>query len=462
MSYFKKRMEPFDIGIDFEQKPSVNFGSGIELLMNDKKRSASANVHYDLGDLDDLENELNGIEKKSDTKTLSGFADGFFGNFGTSLPQQQSSFVVPESDSALGQATVESASATKTWDGFSKINEVPATASYSISDREKKRKKRMMLKKLEQWHKSEDSNSSSFRLSLDSSYEDIEDEYNDALDEKRKKDAIKFQQSWFITGINTLEYANSALNPFDIDLTGWGDSINDDIDSFDEIFGELYEKYKGGKLAPEITLLLRLGFSASVTAFTNRALNSAPAAFQDIVKQSPELMRTFANATSDLMKEKHPSMGNMMNQPDKINTSFGPPPPPMETKNQLPVARPQMQFTGEPANRPDIQASRGAMFYEKGVDVNSQFSNLSGNFQQPSQEVRREMTGPKTTDIDSILSGLKTKVPVVTPQMQAPDNNDSMISISSLKNLENNHLPKKTNRRKNKSEKNMNSIVLDI
>ena len=50
-------LEP--ISLDFNSgnaTPSVNFGSGIELLMNDKKRSASGdNMKLDLGDLDDLE-----------------------------------------------------------------------------------------------------------------------------------------------------------------------------------------------------------------------------------------------------------------------------------------------------------------------------------------------------------------------------------------------------------------------
>ena len=37
---------------------SVNFGPGIELLMNDK-RTGSNNINIDLGELDNLEKELN-------------------------------------------------------------------------------------------------------------------------------------------------------------------------------------------------------------------------------------------------------------------------------------------------------------------------------------------------------------------------------------------------------------------
>jgi hypothetical protein len=81
------------------------------------------------------------------------------------------------------------------------------------------------------------------------------------------------------------------------------------------------------------------------------------------------------------------------------------------------------------------------------------------NYQQ--QTHRTEMTGPKMTDIDNILSGLKTKNVDIH---QAPNSefneNDSMISISSLKDLQNSAMPKRTNRRKSKSDR--NTISLDI
>ena len=49
--------------INISDKPSVNFGGGIELLMNDKKKGASTELG--IGELSDLENDLNtwkGIE----------------------------------------------------------------------------------------------------------------------------------------------------------------------------------------------------------------------------------------------------------------------------------------------------------------------------------------------------------------------------------------------------------------
>jgi hypothetical protein len=77
--------------------------------------------------------------------------------------------------------------------------------------------------------------------------------------------------------------------------------------------------------------------------------------------------------------------------------------------------------------------------------------------QQP-QQSRPEMRGPQSSDIDNILSGLKTRTINIQESTNAED--DSMVSISSLKDIQNNNMPKRSNRKKNGSAK--NTISLDI
>ena len=548
-------LEPINLNFSDNASSSVNFGPGVELLMNNSKRNSSNNVNIDLGELDNLEKELNELSGNSSQSTttknlsnLSGFASNLFG-FDTPA-QTTNEPTYDKNDSNLGQATKESIGNTKTWDGFSKMNDIPATdmPSAKMTDREKRRKKKMMIKKLEEWYeKGLIKNISHFNN--DSVYEEVEDEYESALEDKRKKDSTKLMGWWFMTFVNSVEYANAAFNPFDINLDGWGEQISEDIDSYDEIFSELHEKYKGGKLSPELSLLLRLGFSAAVVNFTNKALSTATPGFNDVIRQSPELMRMFTNATVSSMSQQSPGFAfasNLMNNPDQINNSFGPPPAPVETKNQAPPARPgNMQYTPAPNNsrtnvnpRQDINAARGSMFREQGVELNNNFvdinqqersartstpqgssfaqtqngssfaqtqngssfaqtqngssfaqtqqgshfvpnsnpqpstnSNPNSFFGQGSAMMnntdnnmnninRQEMRGPQNSDIDNILSGLKSKT-VAMPTQQTPIiEDDSMISISSLKDLQNTNMPKRGGRRKNRSDK--NTVSLDL
>ena len=172
-------LEPISLNLtdDFStSNTSSNFGPGIELLMNDKKRSSSNNINIDLGDLDRLENELNELSGSKnvnmsskpstsqasssmfgDTKTLSGLASSMFG-FGSSNAQSASKPVeeIERNDSRLGHSTAESIGSNKTWDGFMKMGDVPpgdiggVGPSARLSEKDKRRKKRMMIKKLEE------------------------------------------------------------------------------------------------------------------------------------------------------------------------------------------------------------------------------------------------------------------------------------------------------------------------
>jgi hypothetical protein len=489
---------------------SVNFGSGIELLMNEKKMSSSSSTNADLGDLDRLEAELNDLSssansgsKSSDSTTKSISGIGGFGNmfgdmFGSSSSNNDTKINIDineRSHSNIGQATAESMGNTKTWDGFTKLGDTNTTApKVPLTDRERRRKKRAMLQKLEDWY-SKGQIKHNTQCTMDTSYEEIEDEYETAVEDKRKKDSVKLQQWWFMTFVNSLEYANSAFNPFDINLDGWGEQVSEDIDSYEEIFNELHDKYKGGKMAPELSLLLRLGFSAAVVNFSNKALSSATPAFNDVIKQSPELMRMFTNATVNSMSQASPGFAfanNLMNEQGP-QRNMGPPPAAQDPKNIPPPPRPgQMQFQERPGHpsfqnqqqseRPDIAMARGSMFREQGVDLNSyesvnnqrQPTTLPPPRQEPMQETiqrqRPEMRGPQNTDIDNILSGLKTKTVDIhqnqqnnsyeNTYMNSSNADDSVISIASLKDMQGTTMPKKSKRKNNGSAR--NTISLDI
>ena len=485
-------MEVIDIGLDNLEpvsfnlqendsssygQHSVNFGPGVELLMNDKNKSSNSSTKIDMGDLNDLESELNtltqnidvsGVAPSTEKGGFSGLSD-ILGFGGSSAPREEIQIDIGNVEelkppSNLGSATLESVGNTKTWDGFTKTNEVPMNASTGskLSDREKRRKKRAMIKKLSEWYeKGLIKHTSNFNM--DSDFDEVEDEYETAMDDKRKKDSIKLQGWWMTTLINSIEYGNAVFDPFGLNLDGWGEQINEDIESYEDIFAELADKYKGGKMAPEVSLLLRLGFSGAVLNITNKALSTATPGFNDVIKQSPELMKMFSQATAQTMNNQSPGfefVNSVLNPEDQVNTSFGVPPPPVETQNQAPPPRPKMNYTNNTPNRPDISMGRGSMFREEGIDVNNQFEDIRAQGPPQSRSKaheRAEMKGPQSVDLDNLLSGLKTRD--VQPNQGRNDENESMISASSIQDSQGNVLPKKT-RRKQRSDKNV--VAIDI
>jgi hypothetical protein len=171
-------------------------------------------------------------------------------------------------------------------------------------------------------------------------------------------------------------------------------------------------------------------------------------------------MKMFSTATAQTMGQQSPGfdfVNSVLHPDEQVNTSHGVPPPPMETQSQAPPSRPGMQYTTAPNNRPDISMGRGTMFNEEGVNVNNQYENVSN--EPPQQNTARpEMRGPQSVDLDSLLSGLKTRE--VNLGEMRNDDNESMVSVSSLRDSQNTTLPTRTNRRKQRSDK--NTISLDI
>ena len=231
-------METIDLGIeniDTEPIP-INLGGnieseeipGIELLMNDNVKKTGSKI--DVGDLNNLEDELNNlsqveiklddtassrpttpVEKKGETSFLSGIGNIF----------KSDNKKVDTSN--VGNATVEDMGNMNSWDGFSKVNEIPSDKGNirtTLSEREVRRKKRFMLKKMEEWQEKGQLKGYG-NFTMDSAFDEIEDEYETAIEDKRRKDSVKLQGWWFTTLINSLEYANSAFDPFGLNLDGW-------------------------------------------------------------------------------------------------------------------------------------------------------------------------------------------------------------------------------------------------
>ena len=76
----------------------------------------------------------------------------------------------------------------------------------------------------------------------------------------------------------------------------------ENIDNYDEVFEELYDKYNEKvDVAPEIRLIMMVGGSAFMYHLTNSLFKSAIPNVNDILKQNPDLMQNIQQATMNTM-----------------------------------------------------------------------------------------------------------------------------------------------------------------
>ena len=133
---------------------------------------------------------------------------------------------------------------------------------------------------------------------MNSSLDDMRNEYLKLKKQREIDNSVKFQRKMMMAAITGLEFMNNKFDPFDIKLDGWSESVNENLNDYDEIFEELYDKYGGvsTELAPEIRLVMMLGGSAFMFHLTNTLFKTSIPGMDDIMKQNPELMKQFAKA----------------------------------------------------------------------------------------------------------------------------------------------------------------------
>lgn len=486
-----------EINIDTDNisitRPSVNFGSGIELLMNDKKigggGGGNKNRQVDsigIDDITDLENELNNLSdtikikdepvRESASGQVPGQVPGqqdkpkksiFSSLFNTDADDGSAVKPIRHHDNDLGKKTAEYGEST-TWDGYGKFNNVPLSQDVAekpkLTKEEELREKFKYLRKLEALEKK--GAGLTQKYSMDSNLDEMIGEYEMIIAEKEKSNSMKFQGKMLMAAITGIEFLNNKFDPFDIKLDGWAEQLNENIEDYDEIFGELHEKYKSkASMSPELRLLFQLGGSAMMVHMTNTMFKSSMPGMDDIMRQNPDLMKEFTKAAVNTMGESNPGFGGFMNnimgnkKDDMPNVNLGPPPAPVETK------LPERSMRDSPSqfsmnNRPDITSARD------GIDINM---NSAPFGREPSMATataskRPEMRGPSVApgqqSINNILSGLKTRPSSSQDKDREPDtlSTISIEDLKGIKDLTSSKLPK--SKRKQKSDK--NTISLDI
>jgi hypothetical protein len=105
---------------------------------------------------------------------------------------------------------------------------------------------------------------------FNSSVEEMQYEYDLLKSFAEKRNGIKIYKNVLLNVTSAIEFMNDKYDPFDFHLSGWSEHLAYDIDSYDDVLEDLYEKYKGSgkKMAPEVKLLLLIVASASAFHFT--------------------------------------------------------------------------------------------------------------------------------------------------------------------------------------------------
>ena len=183
---------------------------------------------------------------------------------GIKIEKKDNLFSSSNNDSKLGEATANEAKNTsnnKTWDGFGKFNNIPIDPDKNISPEKRLSPEELLKEKFSVLRKLEALEKKGVKLtkkySMESSLSEMKGEYEMILADKAKSNSCKFQGRMLMAAVTGLEFLNNRFDPFDVKLDGWSEQINENIEDYDEIFGELHEKYQSkATMAPELKVTI--------------------------------------------------------------------------------------------------------------------------------------------------------------------------------------------------------------
>ena len=171
-------------------------------------------------------------------------------------------------------------------------------------------------------------------FSMSSSYEEMNQEYERLVYHRKMENSVKMQRRMLVSFASMAEFVNNKTgNPFDVNLDGWSEHMNEEINSYDEIFESLYDKHKDTiDMAPELKLVFMVASSAFWYHISNNMAKSVMPNMDmnKIFKQNPDLMNQFKNAAMGSMSQTNPGFTNFMGSmsgggPPKYNPMNGPP-----------------------------------------------------------------------------------------------------------------------------------------
>jgi len=148
------------------------------------------------------------------------------------------------------------------------------------------------------------------RFTMDNSFEEIKQEYTRLVDARNLEGSLRFQRQMLMGAITGLEWMNNKFDPFDVKLEGWSESVHTNVEDFDEIFEELYDKYKDrGKMAPEMRLMMAVAGSGFMCHVSNSFFRQKMPSMDDVLKSNPMLAKQMAQAAAS---QAGPGFGNFM------------------------------------------------------------------------------------------------------------------------------------------------------
>lgn len=251
------------------------------------------------------------------------------------------------------------------------------------------------------------------RFTMDNSLDEVKQEYTRLVDARNLEGSLRFQRQMLMGAITGMEWMNNKFDPFDIKLDGWSESVHTNVEDFDEIFEELYDKYKDrGKMSPEMRLMMAVAGSGFMCHVSNSFFRQKMPSMDDVLRGNPMLAKQMAQAAA---AQAGPGFGNFMGMAMGMPQPGVPP-----SAAAMDPAGPTGAFFGNNARAPPNPSPSAQAMASPGP--------------------RREMKGPSGVDdilktFEEVRRAEMDSIGRMPPPMNNTQTQPAMVAVSELQSV---------------------------
>lgn len=124
------------------------------------------------------------------------------------------------------------------------------------------------------------------------------------------EESIQFQRKALMAVSTGIEFLNNRYNPIGLYLNGWSESVMEDIETYDPVFEDLYEKYHTQvSMSPEFKLVFMLASSAFMYHLSNTLFKSQMPGMNANPDMMKNMRRSAMGAVNGMMGNRPPRAG---------------------------------------------------------------------------------------------------------------------------------------------------------
>lgn len=236
------------------------------------------------------------------------------------------------------------------------------------------------------------------KFTISSDLYEMERTYTRLKTKRDQTSAIKLMKKVLMGLVSGTEYINQKFNKDNIDLEGWAENVLLNITDYDEIFEELYDKYKSKfAVAPEIKLFMTL-IGSAFTFHMSKVLASK--------FSSPTNFNTSPQFNNNNNNNSHTQFNNSQNTPQFTNK-------PSNTNNQ-PFVNLKQPNSSAGKNTPISNNNRN-------IELSRNMSNIFGS--------ESKNKNKNNNELDEIIREMEEKANA--NNLEIPDDDDEFNEILS-------------------------------